>query len=327
MNSVKLTFLVIGSCLFLILTSCRYFNQNEQSSAKNEQLIIFHAGSLSMPVKEIIDAFNKTHPDVQILTEAAGSVACARKITDLNKSCDVLLSADYQVIDNFLIPKFATWNLKFASNEMALVFTDKSKFSNEITNKNWPDVLLKDEVFYGRSDPNSDPCGYRTVFTLKLAEKYFGKPGLADKILEKDQRFIRPKEVDLIALLQTNAIDYVFIYRSVAVQYKLPFLILPDSVNLGNPALAQWYSSVSSKINGNKPGETITQTGEPMIYGLTIPVNSPNPKLALEFVEFLLSDENGMKIMTENGQPSVIPTFTTTFSKLPETLKPFALSN
>jgi len=151
MNSGKLTFLVIGSCLFLILTSCRYFNQNEQSTAKNEQLIIFHAGSLSIPVKEIIDAFNKTHPDVQILTEAAGSVACARKITDLNKSCDVLLSADYQVIDNFLIPKFATWNLKFASNEMALVFTDKSKFSNEITNKNWPENISTSQILLSKS--------------------------------------------------------------------------------------------------------------------------------------------------------------------------------
>jgi len=324
MNSGKLTTILVSTFFLLILSGCRNSHEKDKSPSEQNQLIIFHAGSLSMPVKEIVEVFTKTHPDVQIFTESAGSVACARKITDLHKPCDVFLSADYQVIDNFLIPEFATWNLKFASNEMALVYTEKSKYSKAITAKNWPDILLKEDVFYGRSDPNSDPCGYRTVFTLKLTGKYFAKPNLAEQILKKDQRFIRPKEVDLIAMLQTNAIDYIFIYRSVAVQHQLPFIILADSVNLGNPELAKWYSSVSAEINGNKPGETIIQTGEPMVYGLTVPATSPNPKLALEFVEFLLSTENGMKIMAENGQPSVIPSFTSTFSNLPETIKPFA---
>lgn len=320
----KFTILIFSTFLLLFFSGCRNSTEKNKSQSGLNQLIIFHAGSLSMPVKEIVEAFTETHPEVKIFTESAGSVACARKITDLNKPCDVFLSADYQVIDNFLIPEFATWNLKFASNEMALVYTEKSKFSKAISAKNWPEILLKEDVFYGRSDPNSDPCGYRTVFTLQLAGKYFDKPNLAEQILKKDQRFIRPKEVDLIAMLQTNAIDYIFIYRSVAVQHQLPFIILTDSVNLGNPELAKWYSSVSAEINGNKPGETITQTGDPMVYGLTIPKNSPNPKLALEFVEFLLSSENGMKIMAKNGQPSVIPAFTETYSKLPETIKPFA---
>ena len=327
MKSLRITTLVAFSLLLIILSSCNNSSFKNQSPVNDEKLIIFHAGSLSMPVKDVIEAFKKTHPKAEILTESAGSVDCARKITDLHKPCDVMLSADYKVIDKFLIPQFADWNIKFASNEMVLVYSDKSKFDNEITDKNWPEILLKPNVFYGRSEPNSDPCGYRTTFTVKLAEKYFGKPGLAEKILEKDQRFIRPKEVDLIALLQTNAIDYVFIYRSVAVQHQLPFLTLPDSINLGNPALALWYNSVSTNINGNKPGETSKQTGEAMVYGLTIPKNSPNPELAMEFVEFLLSAENGMKIMAKNGQPTVIPAFTDTYSKLPETLKPFASPN
>jgi molybdate/tungstate transport system substrate-binding protein len=328
MNFSKLTICLIGllSISFLI-PACRYSLQNNSSDGNLDQLVIFHAGSLSIPVKEIAEAFNKTHPEIKIITESAGSVACARKITDLNKACDVLLSADYQVIDNFLIPKFAGWNIRFASNEMVLVYTDKSKCSDEINSINWPAILLRKDVFYGRSDPNSDPCGYRTVISLKLAGKYLSKSDLFDEILDKDQRFIRPKEVDLVALLQSNAIDYVFIYRSVALQHQLPFLNLPDSINLGNPELAGWYASVSTKIEGNKPGETTLQKGEPMVYGLTIPKNSPNPKLALEFVKFLLSAGDGMKIMAENGQPSLVPTFTTTYSNLPESLKLFALSH
>jgi len=311
----------------LFFPGCRNSQQNNSSNVNSNQLIIFHAGSLSIPVKEMVTAFNKTHPDIKIITESAGSVACARKITDLNKPCDVLLSADYQVIDNFMIPQFADWNIRFASNKMVLVFTEKSKYSHQINLKNWPEILLRKDVFYGRSDPNSDPCGYRTVISLKLAGKYLSQSDLADEILEKDQRFIRPKEVDLVALLQSNAIDYVFIYQSVALQHQLPYLNLPDSVDLGNPLLADWYASASTKIDGNKPGETTIQKGEPMVYGLTIPKNSPNPQMALEFVKFILSPDGGMKIMEKNGQPSLIPAFTNTYYKLPESLRPFALSN
>ena len=40
------------------------------------------------------------------------------------------------------------------------------------------DVLMRKDVIYSRSDPDSDPCGYRTIFTFMLAEKYYKKPGL-----------------------------------------------------------------------------------------------------------------------------------------------------
>ena len=67
-------------------------------------LIIFHAGSLSVPMKEISAAFKKENPDVNIMMEAAGSVECARKITELKKPCDIMASADYSVIDKLLNP-------------------------------------------------------------------------------------------------------------------------------------------------------------------------------------------------------------------------------
>ena len=39
------------------------------------------------------------------------------------------------------------------------------------------DILLSDDVIYSRSDPDADPCGYRSVLTMMLAEKYYKKPG------------------------------------------------------------------------------------------------------------------------------------------------------
>jgi len=46
--------------------------------------------------------------------------------------------------------------------------------------------------------------------------------------------------------------------------------------------------------------------GKPIVYGVTIPKNAPNPDLALEFVKFLLGPE-GQAIMAEQGQPPIVP--------------------
>lgn len=304
----------------LILISC-----NSQKT-ENNQLIIFHAGSLSVPLKQMKDAFVKENPTVEILLESSGSVKCARKITDLNKDCDIMASADYSIIDELLIPDFASWNIKFASNEMAIVYHEGSKYSKEINAENWHEILLKDDVNYGRADPNSDPCGYRALLTSQLSEQYYHIDGFTDKIITKDQEYIRPKEVDLLALLESNTIDYLFLYRSVAQQHGLKYVILPDSINLKNPELKEFYQTAKVDIVGKEPGTTITQTGQPMVYGITILDNAPNKELAIKFVDFILSKQGGSRIMEDNGQPSMVPSGTNTFESIPEELKQYAKS-
>jgi molybdate/tungstate transport system substrate-binding protein len=287
-------------------------------------LTIFHAGSLSAPLAQISEEFMKEHPKVRVLREAAGSRECARKITDLGRACDVLASADYAVIDSMLIPKFAAWNIKFAGNELAIVYREKSRGASEINPGNWFDVLLRDNVAFGRSEPNADPCGYRTILCWKLAEQHYGQSGLADRFLNKDKEYVRPKETDLLALLETGAIDYIFLYRSVAEQHNLKWLPLPDEINLKNPALAGEYAKVDIELTGNKPGTSVRQKGEPMVYGVTIPSNAPNAPAALTFVQFLLKKDKGMAIMERNGQPSVVPAPTTSYGAIPEPLKRYA---
>jgi molybdate/tungstate transport system substrate-binding protein len=234
-----------------------------------------------------------------------------------------MASADYTVIDQLLIPDYASWNIKFASNEMTLVFTEKSKSSEDINSENWFEILLKEDVAYGRSDPDSDPCGYRTVLTMELAEQYYKKPGIADELLEKDKRYIRPKETDLLGLLESGNLDYIFLYRSVAKQHGLKFLLLPDEVNLKNPTFTSLYNSVNVEISGKKPGQKITKQGEPMVYGITVLNEAPNKEVALAFVKFLLEKRNGMKIMEKNGQPSIVPEKCEKYNAVPKELKEF----
>lgn len=317
MNRITVLSLVFATFL---LIGCN----NSGQKPKNNQLIIFHAGSLSVPFKQMKDEFQKENPDIEILMESAGSVACARNIIDLKKDCDIMASADYTIIDQLLIPDYASWNIRFASNEMAIVYHPESKYSDIINAQNWYEILLKEDVYFGRANPNSDPCGYRALLTSQLSEKYYHQAGFTDKIIAKDQEYIRPKEVDLLALLESNTIDYLFLYRSVAQQHGLEYVILPDSVNLKNPDLTDFYKTVKVDITGAEPGSTITQTGEPMVYGITVLENAPNKKLALKFIDFVLSKEGGMKIMEDNGQASMIPSYSNTYDSIPDELKQYA---
>jgi molybdate/tungstate transport system substrate-binding protein len=311
------------SLIFLFLSES--YSQSMQAKLSGD-LVIFHAGSLSVPMKEVSAAFNKLYPEVNILLESAGSVASARKITDLNRPCDILASADYAVIDNMLIPKYADWNIKFVSNELSIVYHDKSRYADKITSKNWFDILIKNDVAYGRADPNADPCGYRSVLTLQLAEKYYKKQGIAKMIIDKDQNYIRPKEVDLLALLESNSIDYLFLYKSVAIQHQLKYVVLPDEINLKNPAYTQNYATVSTEINGKEPGKKDVIKGEPMIYGVTMIRDAPNKAAALAFLQFLLTKEKGLAIMEKNGQPSVVPQPNLNYEKVPASLRPYIKS-
>jgi len=313
------TFFIFTALSLLTLASACSRQETATSKGLSGDLVIFHAGSLSVPFKEIADSFMVLNPGIKVKAESAGSLASIRKITDLKRPCDILASADYSLIDKLMIPAYASWNLQFAGNEMVVAYLKESLKSETISQGNWYSVLLDSRVKFGRSDPDADPCGYRTMLCLKLAEKFYHQPDLVTRFGQKDERYIRPKEVDLLALLESGTIDYIFIYKSVAIQHKLHYLVLPDSINLGNPALKNHYSGVEVNVVGNKPGEYITQQGEPMVYGLTIPDNCENRPAAEAFVEYMIT--RGSKIMEKSGQTNIGPILSGKRNKLPDNLK------
>lgn len=287
-------------------------------------LVVFHAGSLAVPMEQICREFTRLHPQVRILCEADGSRSCARKISELGRACDVMASADYRVIDELLIPTHASWNLRFASNELVVAMAHGQAKAKGVTGANVFDRMVSGRLSFGRSDPDSDPCGYRSVHAIKLAGLHLLRPGLADSLLSLHHRYIRPKEVDLLALLEMGEIDAMFIYRSVAVQHGLDMVELPPRVDLGDPALDGVYAQVWVDITGSRPGETTRMRGESMVYGVTIPKGAPNPTAALAFVRFLLEKDQGGAIMARNGQPSIVPAPTTSWDALPVALRAYA---
>jgi molybdate/tungstate transport system substrate-binding protein len=315
------------SSFAIFLFSCQ--SPDNPKQVKNQDIsgdiFIFHAGSLSVPFQKIARAFEKEYPGTRILLEAAGSVDCARKITDMQKPCDLMASSDYKIIKKFLIPDYTSWYLPFAGNEIVLAYTGKSNYGDKISQKNWTDILLQDDVHYGRSDPDADPCGYRTLMVMQLAGSYYAKEDLAGKLSAKDRKYIRPKEVDLLAMLELHETDYIFIYRSVAIQHGLKILELPDEINLKKVELDEQYRQAAVMIKGNTPSSTVEVRGEAIIYAITKLDSAPNPMAAEAFLHYLLHDGKGLKILNESGHNSLIPIVQSQDLNLPEYLKKYTV--
>ncbi len=290
-------------------------------------LVIFHAGSLSVPFMKMEKEFEKRYPGVDILRESGGSTKMARLVRDVGRRADILASADYTVIDSMLIPDYADWEIRFASNQMVLCYTDKSRYADKVNSDNWFEILLKKDVKWGHADPDLDPCGYRSLMVMQLAERFYKEPGLYNKLIaSRRKRNIRPKSVELISLLNTGNLDYAWEYLSVAVQHGLKFVRLDDRINLGNPAYDDFYKHAKVKVTGSVPGTWIIKRGRACVYGVTILKNARNKEAAEAFLAYLLDPKGGVKILRELGQPPLIPCKTGSmkmYEKIPDSIKRF----
>lgn len=266
-------------------------------------LVVFNAGSLAAPFRAALAEFQRRYPGIEPRQESSGSLEAARKLTELNRIPDLIGVADSAVIPSLLIPTHAIWFLTFARNAMVLVYTDRSTGAAEINGTNWWEILLRSGVRTGRSDPALDPNGYRTLFVTQLAERHYHHPGLAARLLAAmPPRYMRPKEADLVALVQAGELDYAFSYRSIALTTGLHSVSLPVEVDLSDPALAAEYARASVRLPGRTRAahDSMAIQGAPIVYALTIPEQATNPVAARAFARFLLSAE-GQAIFERHG--------------------------
>jgi len=308
------TRLALGTCGFLIGASIAV---SGAQTAEPTVLTIFAAGTLAGPFKQVNALFEKQYPNVTVHAQYGGSVMMARRITDLHQDADLLAVADYNVIPKYMFGSqpHASWYAGFARNAITFVYTDKSKYANEINSQNWYKVLARPGVEIGRSNPDTDPSGYQTLQMLDLAEKYYNAPGLKQNVLANAPLAnIRDTETELISALQLGQIDYLAIYRSDATQHHLKFLDLPAKINLSDPSLSAFYQQgVARTKNGDL-------AGRPIVYAVTMVNGSMNSGTAEKYVALLLGSQ-GQAVMKDNGFGEFNPAFAVHIEAMPAALK------
>jgi molybdate/tungstate transport system substrate-binding protein len=326
--------------------------------AEPTELRVLIAGSLMVPFDELESAFEEEHAEVDVLMEGHGSIQCVRQVTELEQLVDVVAVADAALIPVMMYERlapetgepYASWNVRFATNELGIAYTSQSAYADEIDEENWHEIISRPGVLLGLSDPRFDACGYRALMAVQLDEKYYGDAGTFSRVFgerlgsplrlqalgagtaiivpevlqpqPESDLILRGSSVRLLGLLDSGDVDYAFEYRSVAAQHGLRFRELPDEIDLGDQALGDYYSQVVVRLDYQRFATVKPEfAGAPIEYGITIPSNAPNPELAAEFVAFLLG-ASGQAVMERNEHPMILPPVADNPDALPAALQP-----
>jgi molybdate/tungstate transport system substrate-binding protein len=270
-------------------------------------LLIDAAGTLQVPFNGVVNnVLRSQYPTLSYNYIFEGSGLAASEITQANKSFDIYASADYRIIPQQLMPTYASWYIIFASNAMTVMYTNHSRFANEITADNWYQVITRPGVIVGVSNKDTDPSGAQAIMMLELAglQYYNNASYLYDQLYvtkaAKQELIVVPTETTLDAQLESGSVDYVLTYSSEAISHKLQYLTLDSRVNLSNVTLSNWYAQATVTIKGK-----VTK-GAPILYDLTIPTNSPDPTMGAAFIKALFSSQ-GQEILRSTGLQPLNP--------------------
>jgi molybdate/tungstate transport system substrate-binding protein len=338
LKKTRFAFLMLTFAVLISLTGFTACSSNRP--AKTEMRVLC-AGSLMIPLEAIEEAYEARHPDIDVLIEGHGSIQVIRHVTELYEEADVVAVADYSLIPMMMydatIPdtgeSYASWHVKFATNSLGIAYSPSSAYADEINEDNWYEILSRTEVRLGISDPRLDACGYRALMLLYLAESYYNDSTIFENVLGafnppvevypgetsatitvpeilnplSERIILRGSSIRLLALLESGDTDYSFEYRSVAEQHNLNFLSLPPEIDLSTVEQTDAYGQVSCRMDFRRFASVQPEfTGQPIIYGITIPANAPHHDAAVEFLEFMLGVE-GQQIFSQHHHPPLAP--------------------
>lgn len=312
-------------------------------------LTIFHHGSIRVPLDVVEAAFKAQYPNItEVKREKSPSGEAIRKVTEQGKAADIVMSGDYNLLQQLMVPEWTSWWVRYSTDGMAIAFTNKSKYAGEITSDNWYQILRRSDVRWGFADPNAGPDGYFTLATVQLAELHYNDAKIFDDLVSgytaitstesggtytlkfpEDPRpdpkkvVIRNSPTNILPLLQSGEIDYTFQYYSEAISNKsLRVLKLPKEIDLSDTALTPTYGKVKVVQYADVSGKSVTVTIGVKANGFTIPKNAPNPAAAVAFLKLLL-DKTGQDALSASSITPVAPAETNAVKSVPADLRPF----
>jgi len=206
--------------------------------------------------------------DTTVHIEAHGSAQVARLIAEGQKDPDIVSVADIALFDAPLQPG---WFAEFATNSIVLAYNPSTEGGQQLADAgtdNWYRPLLNGDVTIGRTDPDLDPLGYRTLFMLELATEHYGTDtNLRNAIPRTEQIY---PETQLISQFETGSIDAAIAYRSMAVERGYDYIDLPAEIDLSDPSYTDTYESTTYELPSGK-----IVSGGLISYGATIRHQSP----------------------------------------------------
>lgn len=281
-------------------------NVNTNDAFTGNITVLFAASLKDVMNRLIIPDFQSSYfIRVNALYDTSGNLA-----TDLQggMKADIFMSADSSY--NVALMKssvkgskqfISSWYTYWTRSRLGIAFSTKSPFVNEFRcilngSKNWFDVLDHSIMKIGRTDPNTDPKGYRTIILTRLAEIFYNRSGIVKQVLGSPTNNLQIySEANLESLLVNGDIDAGFFYEGEhAWDTQNKFIPLDRHIDMSDPAL-NWYYT-----RANYTGTKGVKYGSAIIYTITITNSALNIAGATTFVRYLRSLV-GSTELTEEG--------------------------
>jgi molybdate/tungstate transport system substrate-binding protein len=253
-------------------------------------LDVAYAGSMGSMMEGPIKAAAAQTLQVAMQGRAQGSDALAKLIVGGSISPDVFIPVTPSPMMTVLQGGKATRAVPVARTEMVIAYSPKGKYASQFDAaakgsrgaRQWWQILQESDLRFGRTDPMTDPQGRNIIFTLQLAEAYYKQPGFADKVLGQT---INPAQIfsepTVQARLQSGELDAASAYRIQPGPFNLPYINLPDEINLGNGSMHDRYAAASLDLGGK------TYHPEPLVYYAAVLNDAAHKEKAQAFVAWL----------------------------------------
>ncbi len=244
------------------------------SAAEPGTVTVDYAGSLVATMEGSLKSALAQRTGLRLAGEAKGSRALANLITAGLRTPDVFISADPALIvklnGEHLVGAYAT----FGSARIVVAYSAKSPrralFEQAARGRlSILDVLSNPAVRVGRTDPQLDPKGQRTLRALQLLGAHFHARAKAQAVERKAETF--PEE-DLAVRVESGELDAGFFYSTEIPGRDLHAVELPNDSNLSHG----------------------------IAYAIAVLRNAPNPSGADTFARFVLYGE-GKRILEGAG--------------------------
>ena len=260
-------------------------------AAKQPALQVAYAGSMGAAMNGGIRQAVARTLGAELRGRGQGAMGLAHLIVGNSIRPDVFISVTPGPMEVVLKAGYAEEAIPVARTEMVLAYSPRGPRAAAFAearagHKQWWQLLQVRGLRFGRTDPNTDPQGLNILFMMKLAALFYHDPGLVERalgpVLNPAQIF---PEAEIMARLQDGQMDASSAYKTQPAALGLPFIRLPNAINLGDAALEPSYRKVSVSLHGKR------HYPAPLVFYAATLKHAEQPKLAQQFVHWLSGPE------------------------------------
>ncbi|MBW9140450.1 MAG: substrate-binding domain-containing protein [Candidatus Aramenus sp.] len=308
--------IILGIAVYLLIPKTHTTTPTTTTTVTSSEtpISVWVADAYTAEAEALLNAFHSSTGIPILMPKGGGSFGLAREIETEGSSAGVTvfmpvaLSAGTTDLGQYN----SGWAIAFVADQLSIAYTSASinnqyaKMALEDAQSgNWSGfftILTSGKVKVGISDPNTDPAGCRAWIVLEIAGYLYqhNTSYYFDRMLNNQGNVTASSAAELVPDLTAGNINFLFIYKSAAIAKHLEYIQLPDKLNLGDPAYANFYYNFTYKL------ATGIAHGSPIYLYITIPKATNNYNEAIQFVIFVVEHSS---ILSQYGLTPLKPAF------------------